>query len=125
MKESRAHSQPPQWFWIAAIWSGVGLLNASQTVFVMRAEGMHHAWTKLFITEFLEWLPWALATPFVFRLSRRCPPVKLRPLSTWVRHLCACIAIDFFYSAWAATLEKLLNPWAYSPDSGNFFGISR
>lgn len=122
MNATRTHSQP-QWFWIAVIWSVVGLFDATQSVFVMRAEGMHHAWTRLFIILFIEWLPWALATPFVLRLGRRFPPSQLRPLSTWVRHLAACITIDLVFSTWSATLEKLTNPYANKPDSGKFLHI--
>jgi two-component system LytT family sensor kinase len=127
--QPRTHSQPPQWLWIAAIWSGVGLFDATQTVFSMRAEGMHHAWRWLFLTLLIEWLPWALATPFVLRLGRRFPPTQLRPLSTWLRHFAACIAIDLAFSAWSATLEKLTNPYAEPHPmkflnllSGKFYG---
>ena len=73
---------------------------------------MHHAWRWLFLTLLVEWLPWALATPFVLRLGRRFPPTQLRPLSTWLRHFFACMAINLVFSAWAATLEKLTNPYA-------------
>ena len=123
MDATRTHSQPPQWFWIAAIWSAVGLFDATQTVFVMRAEGMHHAWIRLFVVQLVEWLPWALATPFVLRLGRRFPPTQLRPLSTWVRHLAACLAIDLVFSTWSATLEKLTNPYANKPGPGKFLQI--
>jgi two-component system LytT family sensor kinase len=123
MDSSRTYSQPPRWLWIAAIWSAVGLFSATQTVFVMRAEGMHHAWSRLFATQFLEWLPWALATPFVFRLGRRYPPMRLRPLSIWGRHIATCISIGIVFSSWSAALEELLNPWAYGPDPGRFIEI--
>ena len=63
MHALRIRSETPRWFWIAAIWSGIALFDATQTVFVMRAEGMHHAWAQLFVTLLLSWLPWALATP--------------------------------------------------------------
>ena len=63
-------------FWIASIWFGFALFDATQTVFVMHAEGMHHAWVRLFATTMLAWLPWALATPLVVRLGRRYPPVN-------------------------------------------------
>lgn len=96
------------------IWSGVGLFDAAQSVFSMRAEGMHHAWVKLFVTLFLTWLPWALATPVVLRLGRRYPPSQLRPSSTWFVHLAACLAIDLAMSALSAGLEVLLNPFAVS-----------
>lgn len=118
--QPRTHRQPPQWLWIAAIWSTVGLFDATQTVFSMRAEGMHHAWNWLFLTLFIQWLPWALATPFVLRLGRRFPPTQLRPLSTWLRHLAACLAVDLVFSAWSAALEKLTNPYAYERGPGQF-----
>lgn len=103
-----------QWIWIAVIWIGVGLFDATQSVFSMRAEGMHHAWLKLFFTLLLTWVPWALATPFVLRLGRRYPPSRLRPFSTWFVHLAACVAIDLATSTVGAALEALLNPFAIS-----------
>ncbi len=115
---TRSHS--PQWFWIATIWSAVGLFDATQNVFVMRAEGMHHNWGRLFLCLLIGWLPWALATPTVLRLGRRYPPVQWKPLSTWIRHLAACLAIGLIFSAWTAALEKLMNPWAKVPGPGSF-----
>src|ERR1700686_4225367 len=86
-------SQSPRWFWIAAIWSGIGLFDATQTVFVMRAEGMHHFWIRLFFTLLFSWLPWALATPLVLPLVREYPAAHRRRLSTWLVHLAARAAI--------------------------------
>jgi hypothetical protein len=83
MHALRIRSETPRWFWIAAIWSGIALFDATQTVFVMRAEGMHHAWAQLFVTLLLSWLPWALATPLVLRLGRQYPPARWRRFSTW------------------------------------------
>src|SRR6266571_4187755 len=108
-------SKSPPWLWIASIWFGVGLFDATQNVVVMRSEGMHHAWPQLFVTLLVSWLPWILATPFVMRLGRRYPPVQLRPFSTWVRHLAACATIGLVAAAWIASLEELLNPWAKDP----------
>jgi two-component system LytT family sensor kinase len=105
----------PPWIWIASIWFGIGLFDATQNVVVMHAEGMHHAWARLFVTLLLSWLPWALATPFVLRLGRRYPPVQFRSVVTWLTHLVACSAIGLVAAAWTASLEALLNPWAKSP----------
>jgi len=112
---SSMRSKSPRWLWIASIWFGVGLFDATQNVVVMRSEGMHHAWPQLFVTLLLSWLPWILATPLVMHLRRRYPPVQLRPFSTWVRHLAACATIGLVASAWIASLEELLNPWARDP----------
>jgi len=38
------------WLWVELIWLSVGMFDASDTVFSMRAEGHHHAWFNLFIT---------------------------------------------------------------------------
>lgn len=108
--------QSPRWFWIASLWFGVGLFSATQTVVVMRAMGMQHNWTQLFVTELLSWLPWALATPFVLRLGRQFPPLSLKPL---IRHAATCLLIDLTACAWVAALEKSLNPWG-KPSSPAF-----
>jgi two-component sensor histidine kinase len=110
MDAARTRSQSPAWFWIAAIWFGLGLFDAAQTVVVMRAEGMHHAWVRLFVTMLLSWLPWALATPWVMRLGRQYPPARIRPLS-WLIHLCTCAVIGLVSAAWVACMDALLNPW--------------
>jgi two-component sensor histidine kinase len=101
----------------------VGVFDATQTVFSMRAEGMHHNWAQLFVTILLCWLPWALATPLVLRLGRRFPPVQWRSLSTWSTHLAACAAIGFAYAAWSALFEALLDPWAKSPNLEPFLQL--
>ncbi len=120
MESIRTSVESPRWFWIAAIWSGVGLFDATQNVFVMRAEGMHHAWTSLFLTLLLSWLPWALATPLVLRLGRKYPLAQWRSLSAWGTHLAACAAIGLICAAWIASLEELLNPWAKPPGQETF-----
>jgi two-component system LytT family sensor kinase len=121
VETNRARPEPPRWYWIASIWLGLGLFDATQTVFVMRAEGMHHAWARLFLTLLCSWLPWALATPFVLRLVRRYPPIQVRPIAAWIAHLAACAAIGLVSAAVTASLEVSLNPWMQSPPPGPFF----
>ena len=101
-----------QWFWIASIWLGFALFDATQTVFVMRSEGMHHAWVRLFITLLVGWLPWACATPLVLRLGRQYPLAEWTHISTWAIHVAACLTIGLVYAAWRGLFEALLNPWA-------------
>jgi two-component system, LytTR family, sensor kinase len=120
MSATDMRTQPARWFWIAAIWSGIGLFEGTQTVFVMRAEGMHHAWAYLFVTLLLSWLPWALATPLVLQLGRRYPPAQWRSFSTWGAHLAACAIIGLVSAAWTASLEETLNPWAKIPGPDPF-----
>jgi two-component system LytT family sensor kinase len=114
MDTNLTRAKSHQWIWIASIWFGFALVDAMDTILVMRGEGMHHAWAKLFLTTMLSWLPWALSTSFVLRLGRRFPPVKLRPLVTWAAHLGACAAIGLIFSAWTTWLNMALNPYAYS-----------
>ena len=61
MDISPARSPASRWIWIASIWTGFGLIDATQTVFVMRSEGMHHAWVRLFVLTAAPFLPWAPA----------------------------------------------------------------
>ena len=67
------------WAYFAAVWTGIALFDATQTVVVMHAEGMHHRWAILFVSILFSWLPWAASTPFVLRLGRHYPPVSLSP----------------------------------------------
>ena len=120
MDETRKWFISPRWRWNAAIWFGIGLFDATQTVFVMRAEGMHHYWVRLFFTILFSWAPWMIAAPLVLRLGRLYPPSRWKDASTWGTHLGACAAIGVVYSGWIATWERLLNPWAVSSGPGPF-----
>src|SRR5262249_574197 len=122
MENQAAHVRIPRWFWVASIWLGVGLFDSTQTVVSMRAEGMHHAWTRLFWTLLLSWLPLALSTPWVLRLGRRYPPVRLRPFSAWLIHFSAPASICLATVLLKIALEKLLNPWG-APNSGAFLTL--
>ncbi len=106
------------------IWSGVGLLDATQNVFVMRSEGMHHAWARLFLRLFIAWLPWVLATPGVLFLGRRYPPTKMRPVFGWGLHLAACAGIGLMFAAWIAGLDAMLNPWLTPIPPGGYLHAS-
>jgi two-component system, LytTR family, sensor kinase len=118
-----AETRPSRWFWAAAIWSGVGLFDAIQTVVVMRAEGMHHHWTYLFLTLLFSWLPWALATPLVFRLSHRYRLTAWKHAPTLLVHIAACIGIGAVSAAWTEFMNVLMNPWAISSGPGSFASL--
>jgi two-component system LytT family sensor kinase len=120
METKQIHSNARRWIWIASTWLGFGLVDAMQTIFVMRSEGMHHAWGKLFLTSVLAWLPWALATPLVMRLGRQFPLVKRGSIVTWTAHVATCAAIALASSAWSSWLDFLLNPFAYASGPGRF-----
>lgn len=112
-----------QWLWVAAIWCGVALIDATQNVFVMRAEGMHHAWIRLFFFLSLSWLTWGFATPLVLWMGRRYPPVRVLPLHGWWLHLAVCLAIGIITATWAASLEMLMDPWANPSPPGPFVDV--
>jgi two-component system, LytTR family, sensor kinase len=97
------------WFWIALPWAALGILDATQNVFAMRHEGMHHSWVRLFFALAFAWLPWALVTPVVIHLGRRYPLVR-KPVPALV-HLSMILAIDLVAAAWATALQVLLQPW--------------
>jgi two-component system LytT family sensor kinase len=100
------------WLWIGFVWLAVGLLNATQIVLIMHAEGMQHSWFRLFVSMLVSWAVWALATPFIVQLGRRFPPIHFKPISAWLIHLSACAATGLAYAAWKAFLEVFLRPWA-------------
>src|SRR6516165_5861482 len=103
-------SRSSGWRWIALIWLSIGMFDASDTVFSMRAEGHHHAWLSLFVTLLLSWLPWATATPLILELGRRYP-LDWKSVTAWLVHLGACATTGLIFAAWSAGLEELLNPW--------------
>jgi two-component system, LytTR family, sensor kinase len=107
-------TRPYRWRWIASIWFGFALFGALQTVFVMRSEGMHHAWLTLFVTTLLSWLPWALMTPLILHLGRRFPPLKPWRFQSWFAHIAAWLAVGVIFSTWVSLLEVLFNPYAVS-----------
>ena len=120
MDTKRTRTEMPQWFWIAAIFAGAGLFDATQNVFVMRAEGMHHYWTRLFATLFFSWLPWMLATPLVLSLSRRFPPSQWKKASTWLAHLTACAGIGLIYALWITAWKSFSIPGLFRRDLVRF-----
>jgi hypothetical protein len=111
--------QSSRWFLICLIWLQIGMFDASDTVFSMRAEGHHHAWLRLFITLLLSWLPWTLATPFILYLGRR-HPFRFTSFPGWLPHLGACAFIGLGFAAWSAALEELLDPWLQAPATDPF-----
>jgi two-component system, LytTR family, sensor kinase len=111
------------WLWIAAVWAGIGLIDACETVFPMRAVGMHHNWVSLFATLMLVWLPWALATPLVMRLGRRFPLGRSSGVPRWTLHVAVAVSIGLITSAWYVGLEMLLDPWADPHPPDPFFGL--
>jgi two-component system LytT family sensor kinase len=108
--ETAARPNSYNWFWIASLWAALAILDATQNVFAMRHEGMHHAWMKLFVVLTFDWLPWALITPLVILLGRRYPPAWKSP-RTWLVHLCVILAIDVAAAAWGSALEVVFQPW--------------
>ena len=109
--QAERRSVRQSWKWIAVLWIGFALVNATQIVAGMRAVGMQHAWIRLFFTVFASWIVWALATPFVLLLGRRFPPTQWRSARMWAIHFAACIAVGAIYGLWAAALQMTLQPW--------------
>jgi two-component system, LytTR family, sensor kinase len=108
------HSNPLRarsnlWTWAAFIWLGFGLADAAQTVILLREQGTHHAWFKLFVLTVLCWLPWALATVPVIHLGRRFPPLRVKPVFTWIVHLSAWFTISFVFTIWSTWLWRFVD----------------
>jgi two-component system LytT family sensor kinase len=99
------------WRWIAVIWLAGALFDASQTVFIMHAEGRHRPWAPLFGIELASWLPWALATPLVIQLARRRPIRRGMSTGVIMVHLAAFATISAVAEAWNALLQVIFNPW--------------
>jgi two-component system, LytTR family, sensor kinase len=114
MTGARADTLPTRWAWIAAIWCAGALCDASQTIVVMHAVGSGKPWFPPFAIEFVSWLPWALATPFVVELARRRPIVRGEILKAAPVHLLTFAIISAATEAWSAMLHVIFNPWRHS-----------
>ena len=110
-----------KWYWIAAVWVAVGVFDATNTVVLMRAQGMHHAWVELFVSVLATWLFWAAATPVILWLGQRYPLGWNRASGgNWLRHLAVLVVIGVIAAAWVAALEVWLNPWTPGSESKPF-----
>jgi two-component system, LytTR family, sensor kinase len=123
MTESPARARSTPWLWIAGIWCAGGLIDASQTVLVMHAEGKQHPWLPMFGTELVSWLPWALATPLLSSLARRHAITRATTARTAAVHLAAFVAISLIAAAWFAALQMIFNPWDYAERPGPFLVV--
>jgi two-component system, LytTR family, sensor kinase len=110
------------WGWIALLWAGLGVFDATQNIFSMLHAGMHHSWAKLFIVLMFNWLPWGLVTPLVIGLGRRYP-FTYRSARTWLMHLSAVVAIDVAAAAWASLLAVVVQPWLPDFEASQFMVI--
>jgi sensor histidine kinase YesM len=107
---------PRSWLWTAGVLSAIAVFEATQTVFGMWSQGMHHNWSALYLTVVLSWLPWVLVTPLVLRLGSQ---IKIKPAS-YVMHASIVLGMNVASSAWAALTIVSLNPLALSPPPGPF-----
>ena len=85
--ETAARPNSHNWFWIASLWAGLAIVDATHNVFAMHHEGMHHVWMKVFFVLTFDWLPWALVTPWVI-----CWRAAIRRLGSRRGHGCCTCA---------------------------------
>lgn len=114
MTQSAAPSaQVISWRWIAIFWSAGAVFEATQSVFILHAQGRQGGELLLFVSEVAAWLPWALATPFVINLARRHPLIPAPTVRGVAAHLMTLLAITMTAEAWSAALQMLFNPWTH------------
>jgi two-component system LytT family sensor kinase len=112
MTGTRGGTRSNSWLWIAAMWCAGGVIEASQSVLILRfAERKQHSWLPLFGTELATWLPWALATPWVVSMARRYPVIRGATWQAVAVHVATFAAISVVAEAWSAMLQVLFNPW--------------
>lgn len=104
------------WAWIVALWGAGGLFDACQTVLFMHVIGRRHAWL-IFVTEFVSWLPWMLATPLIIGLARRYPLSPRTTARAVISHFLTFTIVGLAAEAWFAALQVIFNPWEFSQAS--------
>jgi two-component system, LytTR family, sensor kinase len=105
----RAREMLRWWMWSIAIWVSFGIVNGTQVVVGMRAEGMHHPWFRLFAVYALSWVVWAAVSPLVLELGKRYPPEH-----NWAVHIAAYLVIGVMDGAWTVCLDLILKPMGES-----------
>ena len=122
MKTNGAAGIGFKWYWVAAAWAAIGVLDATNTVVLMRSQGMHHAWLQLFVSIASTWFFWAAVTPLIFWMGQRYP-LGWTPGSgrNWLKHAAAFVAIGACAAAWVAAVEIWLNPWSPGTTPDPFF----
>lgn len=106
------------WLQSGMAWMGLVVFDAAQHAFSMRAAYLHSDWTLRFGLPALDWLPWALATPWMVSYARRYrlfPTVSIRVA---LPHLRLLVVISVIFVAWSELVEILLDPQAQSQASG-------
>jgi two-component system, LytTR family, sensor kinase len=113
------------WYWVLMICGLLGLFEATQTVLVMRAEGMHHAWMALFFLVLLSWVPWAAWAPAILRLGRQYPLFQGSSFGGWLRHAGLWLMVWVSTAGWNSAAEVWLNPWTPENAPPAFFTLWR
>jgi two-component system LytT family sensor kinase len=111
MTEPTTSAPTSRWLFLALLWSACALIDASQTVLIMRTEGRHQPLLPLFATDLVSWLPWALATPLISSLARRYPMNRGQLARSLAVHFAAFATVSVAVDAWTALLQVLFNPW--------------
>src|ERR1700759_7199 len=123
MQVAVGKARPPPWLAFAALWLGIGLVDACQTVFPMRAQGMHHDWLALSLMLVASWLPWTVASPLVIELTRRFPVLRGTSVRGLLIHIGALGILSIVSAGWYALFEFGLNPWAVAQPSGSYVSL--
>jgi len=113
-----------QWYWVAVFWTAIGAIDGTNTVVLMRAQGMQHAWGRLFVAIAGTWMFWGLATPVILWMGQRYPLRWDRGhAGNWLRHLAAFVAVGACAAAWVTALDVWLNPWTPLAAPRPFFAV--
>ncbi len=87
------------------IWLTFGLVNGTQVVVGMHAEGMTHPWARLFLVYALSWALWAVVSPVVLTIARRYPIRRY-----WLLHTLTYLTIGIADAGWTACLDLIFQP---------------
>jgi two-component system, LytTR family, sensor kinase len=98
-----------RWPVIVGTWLGLGFFTAIQNVVFLRNQGLQLPWLRTTFEFLFMWLPWMVATPLVLELARKSS-LRLRPHSTWFKHVAAFVSISFITAAWFSCLDELITP---------------
>lgn len=115
MSPTAAPTVLKRWRGVVVLWIAGASLQASQSLFMLHAEGNARGELRLFLVQLAIWLPWLLATPFLMHLARRHPLYPRPSARSLGLHLLALVAISVVVEGWSAGLQVAFNPWFDDP----------
>jgi two-component sensor histidine kinase len=101
----------PRWALILAIWTVLGLFDATHSYFHYAAQGKAISWPRALALGLSLWYAWAIVAVFVFQFARRFPFEQ----KNWPRRLLLHLVTGCFFALVKLAIDYPIIKWFYCP----------